>query len=220
MKKEAVRLMTIGAVLIAVAVVGYSVYSSSQQKEKAAQEVERAKQPPAPAANLVRPHSHSLGPADAKVTLVEFLDPECETCRLMYPMTKHLLQVYAGKLRLVVRYMPFHPNSVYAAAALEAAAEQNRYWEMLEALFAAQPQWGNHHQPRPELIPEIAKQVGLDMEAWNRSVSKGEHKLLVEQDQTDGKALVVNATPTFFVNGRLLDFGDDPLKSLQTMIDA
>jgi protein-disulfide isomerase len=211
MKKEAVRLVAIAAVLIVAAAVGAGFYMRSQTQVKEAQ---LASQPPAPAAVLVRAHSKTRGPADAKVTVVEFLDPECEACRLMYPVTKHLLQEYAGKIRLVVRYMPFHPNSMYAAAALEAAAEQNRYWEMLEILFLNQPQWGDHHQPRPELIPEFAKQIGLDMDAWNRSISKGEHKVLVDMDKADGTKLGVKGTPTFFVNGRMLDqLGYESLKA-------
>lgn len=211
MKKEVVRLGVIAGVLIVAAVVAAGVYTSSKKEEKAAQV---ASAPAIPAELLVRPHSKRKGPPDAKVTVVEFLDPECEACRLMYPVTKHLLQEYAGKIQLVLRYMPFHPNSMYAAAALEAAGEQDRYWEMLEILFEKQPQWGDHHQPRPELIPDFARQIGLDMEAWKKSISKGEHKTLVEKDKADGTSLGVRGTPTFFVNGKMLDqLGYEPLKA-------
>jgi protein-disulfide isomerase len=192
--------------------VGAALYTRSQKKEQAAVQ---AATPAPPASVLVRPHSHILGPADAKVTIVEFLDPECESCREVYPMVKHLLSQYGGRVRLVVRYMPFHPNSMYAAAALEAAAEQNKYWEMLETLFRHQPEWGGHHAPRPELIPEYAKQLGLDMDAWTKAVGKGEYKALVERDREDGKSLGVKGTPTFFVNGKMLDqLGYEPLMAM------
>jgi protein-disulfide isomerase len=114
--------------------------------------------------------------------------------------------------------MPFHPNSVYAAGALEAAAEQGRYWEMLETLFEHQPEWGSHHAPKPELIPGYARQLGLDMQAFERFLSAGTHKKLVDIDHADCKNLGVPATPRFFVNGKPLErLGYAQLKAL---IDA
>jgi protein-disulfide isomerase len=89
---------------------------------------------------------------------------------------------------------------------------------MLDALFEQQPRWGSHHDPKPELIPEIAAGVGLDMQAFNRTVNSAAHKALVEQDKSDALSLGVKGTPTFFVNGRMLqrlDYGE-----LQSMIDA
>ena len=212
MKKEALVLGGTAVVLIAAMAFGAGAYLRSQKQAK--QEVAAAR--PAPAASLyVRPDSHSMGPADAKVTVVEFLDPECESCRAMYPYVKQLMSEYQGRIRLVVRIMPFHPNSMFAASALEAAGEQGKYWEMLEALFANQPMWGDHHHPRPELIPEIAKQVGLDMDAFNKALSSPAHKQKVQQDEADGKALGVNGTPTFFVNGKQLErLGYEPLKAM------
>ena len=163
----------------------------------------------------MRRHSRVLGPKDAKVTLVEFLDPECESCRAIYPMVKHLLGEYGNRVRLVVRYMPLHPNSMYAASALEAAGEQGRYWEMLETLFINQPRWGSHHDPKPELIPGLAEQIGLDMEAFRRSVNSNAHRAIVEADRKDGESLGVTGTPTFFVNGKRLEtLGYETLKAL------
>jgi protein-disulfide isomerase len=212
MRKDVYRLAGIGAVLIAASVIGATYYLRAEKKQQAEQE---ARQPPPETSLFVRPHSRSLGPDDAKVTIVEFLDPECESCRAMHPMVKHLLGQYGGRVRLVVRYMPFHQNSVYAASALEAAGEQGRYWEMLEILFVHQPRWGDHHHPKPELIPELAEQIGLDMDAFGRSVNSSAHKKLVEADAADGKALGVTGTPTFFVNGRRLTrLGYEPLKVL------
>lgn len=212
MKKEVYRVAGIAAVLITALLLGSGYYLRAQQKERAEQ---AAQAPKTDSSVFVRPHSRFLGPPDAKVTVVEFLDPECESCRAMYPMVKHLLAQYEGKVRLVIRYMPFHGNSVYAAGALEAAGEQGRYWEMLEILFLNQPRWGDHHHPKPELIPEFARQIGLDMERFERTVSSGAHKQLVEIDREDGRRLGVNGTPTFFVNGRLLErLGYEPLKVL------
>lgn len=212
MKKQIYVLVAIAVVLIAATWIGTRAYRASEEEKKA--EVAAARPAPEPSV-YERPHSHSLGPADAKVTIVEFLDPECETCRQMYPIVKQLLGEYRGQVRLVVRYMPFHPNSMFAASSLEAAAKQNRYWEMLEALFIKQPLWGSHHDPKPELIPEIAKEVGLDMEAFNQALADPKTKENVLQDKTDGEKLGVTGTPTFFVNGKQLErLGYDPLKAM------
>jgi protein-disulfide isomerase len=133
----------------------------------------------------------------------------------MYPMVKQLLGQYGDRVRLVVRYMPFHANSIYAAGVLEAAGEQGRYWEMLEILFQYQPEWGSHHAPRPDLIPGYARQIGLDMDAVDRFLRAGGHRAIVEIDAADGRRLEVTGTPTFFVNGRLLEnLGYDPLRAL------
>jgi protein-disulfide isomerase len=212
MRKDVLVVGGTAVVLVAAVVLGASYYGRSQQ---AAKEAAATKAPPPEASLYVRPHSHSLGPQDAKVTVVEFLDPECESCRAMYPMVKQILNEYSGRVRLVVRYMPFHGNSMYAAAALEAAGEQGKYWELLESLFVNQPQWGSHHDPRPQLIPELAKRVGLDMAAFGKSISSGDLRPRIEQDQADGKALGVTGTPTFFVNGKMLEqLGYEQLRAL------
>lgn len=223
MKKDVYRLGGIAAVLIVAVAIAASYYSRTKRQEREAA-VAAAQAPAAAgqsgaqsasAAALIRPHSHILGPKDASVTIVEFLDPECESCRAMYPLVKHLLSQYKDRVRLVVRYMPLHPNSMYAASALEAAAEQGKYWEMLESLFLNQPAWGSHHAPKPELIPEFAKQIGLDMEAFNRTVNSTAHRQIVQTDEADGKKLGVHGTPTFFVNGRMLErLGYESLKAM------
>jgi protein-disulfide isomerase len=212
MKKDVYRLLGIAAVLITAMVLGAAYYVRAQKAQRAAQ---LAKEPPPSPQTLVRPHSHILGPKDAKVTVVEFLDPECESCRAMYPLVKQLMGQYPNGVRLVIRYMPLHPNSMYAVAALEAAAQQDRFWEMLQTLFETQPQWGNHEDPKPQLIPRFAQELGLDMPSFENSMTDPAHKKIAETDLADGKALGVTGTPTFFVNGRQLEqLGYETLKKL------
>jgi protein-disulfide isomerase len=217
-KKDAYKLAGVAVVLIAAFAVAAIVFARGQRRERAAQVAEQtriAERAPTNDTVFVRPHSRSLGPENAKVTVVEFLDPECESCRAMYPAVKALLAQYKGRVRFVVRYMPLHPNSLYAAGALEAAGEQGLYWEMLETLFENQPAWGSHHHPRPELIPGYARELGLDMHAFESFISAGSHRAIVETDHADGRSLGVTGTPTFFVNGRLLErLGYDTLQAL------
>src|SRR4051812_17245124 len=80
---------------------------------------------------LIRPHSMTHGPADAKVTLVEFMDPQCEACAGMHPIVQKLMKEFDGKVRLVTRYMPFHPHAMYASSLLEEARESGKYDQAL-----------------------------------------------------------------------------------------
>lgn len=162
---------------------------------------------------LVRPHAASTGPADAKVTLVEFLDPECESCRAFFPFVKQLLSKYPNDLRLVVRYAPFHPNAKMAIKIMEAARKQDKYWETMAVLFYYQPSWGDHHNPQPELMWNYLPEAGVDVEKIRADFDDPKVDELIALDEADLKALGVKATPTFFVNGQPLEkFGFEPLE--------
>jgi protein-disulfide isomerase len=170
----------------------------------------------APVANadqlLVKPHSPVKGNPDAKVTIVEFLDPECEACRSMHPIVKRLLSEYEGQVKLVIRYMPLHGNSKFAASALEEAREQGKFEEALDVLFDRQPEWGGHHQPRPEMIAPILKEIGITGDL-DQATLIAKHGAKIDMDQADGTQLGVRLTPTFFVNGvQLPEIGYGPVK--------
>lgn len=153
---------------------------------------------------LVRPHSPFLGPEQAQVTVVEYLDPECESCRVMFPMVKQLLTEFEGRMRLVIRYMPLHGNAVYASSLLEAARAQDKYWEFLEIMMLRQPEWASHSAPRPDLLLTYAPMVGLDVAKLQAAATDPQIRIRILQDQTDGQSLGVTGTPTFFINGREL----------------
>ena len=74
------------------------------------------------------------GNKEATVTLVEYLDFECEACQVYYPITKQLKEEYKDKIRFIVRYFPLpgHKNSMTSALAVEAAGKQNKFWEMIK----------------------------------------------------------------------------------------
>lgn len=167
---------------------------------------------------FVRDYSPRMGSADAKVYLVEFLDPECESCSALYPSVKKLMEDYQGKIQLVIRYAPFHGNSQFAIKILEAARKQDQYWETLELLFRYQPQWGSHHHPQPELIWNYLPSLGLDLVKLRKDMEDPQLLTIIEQDKKDGQELGVRMTPTFFVNGKPLEkFG---LNHLQDAIEA
>lgn len=215
MRKE---IKILGAMAIAVivgALIGASYYRTSVQEERITPvsntSGQSGSQSSANAEALIRPDSPTLGAADAPVTIVEFLDPECESCAAFAPAVKRIMKDYEGKIRLVVRYMPLHPNSLTAATFTEAAGEQGKYWQAQEFLFQKQPEWGTKHGHGAEQQPDIntlfkkyAADLGLDMNKMNAVFAENKYKAKVERDLQDGKTLSVNQTPTFFVNGRRL----------------
>lgn len=164
---------------------------------------------------LVHEDSPTMGPADAPVTLVEFLDPECEACRAFFPIVKDIMAAYDGQVRLVIRYIPGHGNSALAAIALEAARAQDeaKYWDMMELLFERQPEWGEQEEPQPQAFLDVAAAVGLDVGPIQAAMDAGE-TTMVERDLADALALDVSGTPTFFVNGTLVtDLSPDGLRA-------
>ena len=164
---------------------------------------------------FVRDYSPRFGNPEAKIFLTEFLDPECESCRMLYPHVKNLIKEYDGKVQLVVRYAPFHGNSQIAIAAVEAARNQNLYWEALTLLFERQPEWGSHHHPRIELIFDFLPSIGVDIDRLKLDMRSQKIAEIIKQDSEDLKMLGVRATPTFFVNGKTPKaFGFKHLKNL------
>ena len=170
---------------------------------------------PARQAALASEHAPSVGDADAKVHIVEFLDPACGTCALFYPMVKGWMAEVPGEIRLSIRHVPFHEGVDYAVKVLEASRSQDKYWETLETLLATQNQWvQNHVVQQDRVLPAIAS-VGLDVEQLQADMNSTEVRERMERDSRDSKTLKVVATPEYFVNGRQLpSFGQQELANL------
>lgn len=166
-------------------------------------------------AALVRMHSPSLGPVEASVVIVEFLDPACETCAAFYPLLKELRAANPGRIRLVLRYAPFHKGSDQVVAALEASRKQGKYWQALEALLKTQADWAPHHRAEVDLIWKHLEGVGLNLQQLRTDMMAPEIARVIEQDLIDAQTLKVTKTPDFFVNGKPLPrFGYEPLREL------
>ncbi len=200
--------IVIAVVLVAGFAVAAMVYRSRADKEL---ETAIAEAPSA----LVRPSAKTLGPADAKVHIVEFMDPGCETCRAFHPLVKKLVVDNPGKVRLSIRYLPLHQGSDTMVKILEAADRQDRYWETLHLMFESQPEWASHHHPQPEKIWPLLPEAGVDVEAIRRDMNAPEIAAILEQDLADARTLGIRKTPSFFVNGEpLRQFGPEPLIQL------
>ena len=207
MKQKTIFIVS-AVVLLLVFIVGTLLYSA-RKEDQAAQRADANR------AALVRMHSPTLGKADAPVVIVEFLDPACETCRAFYPLVKQMLAANPDRIRLVLRYAPFHDGSDKVVAVLEAARRQGKLWPALEALLAAQAHWAPHHTPQVALVWQHLEGLGLNLERVRADVNAPEIGRLIAQDLEDARTLNVTKTPEFFVNGRPLpSFGYEQLRKL------
>ncbi|MGA9574893.1 MAG: thioredoxin domain-containing protein, partial [Lysobacterales bacterium] len=155
------------------------------------------------------------GPADARVTIVEFFDPACGTCADFYPLVKQLIDQYPGKVRVMMRYAPLHTGSDEVVKMLGAANLQGKFFPAIELLFKNQQRWVVNHVSQPDRARGILNGMALDHEKLNTDMNGPEVSQAIAQDVRDGKALDVRATPEFFVNGRPLpSFGYAQLADL------
>lgn len=162
---------------------------------------------------LERFNSPSFGPAKAPVTIVEFFDPSCESCRAFYPIVKKMMSQHPTDVRLVLRYVKLHKGSEEAIRLLEAARKQGVYAPVLEAVLEAQPQW--HDDAQASAAWDAAAQAGLDVAKAREQMVSPEITATIERDAADAKTLGVSGTPTFFVNGKpLTNFGAQQLYDL------
>ncbi len=162
----------------------------------------------------VSERDHSIGPATAPVTLVEYGDYECPHCGHAYPIVKALQRKLGKRLRFVFRNFPLaeaHPHARHAAEAAEAAADQGKFWEMHDALFENQLALEDHQ------LVATTRHLGLDAERVAAALEAGTYTQRVRDDFRSGVRSGVNGTPTFFVNGRRYD---GPWSDERTFIGA
>ncbi|MDT8382830.1 MAG: thioredoxin domain-containing protein [Gammaproteobacteria bacterium] len=206
--KKHLQVPIAAALLLIVFAVAIIIYNEQQAEELSATADKNA-------ALLIRDYSPTIGNKNARVTIVEFFDPACETCKAFHPFVKHLMSAHPGRINLVLRYTPFHQGSDYVIKILEAARLQNRFWETLEASYESQPAWASHGNPQPERLWTLLGGVGLDLNKARADMQSPTIAHRIQQDMEDARQLQVTKTPGFFVNGKpLVRFGYEPLQEL------
>ncbi|MEJ2793403.1 thioredoxin domain-containing protein [Iodobacter sp. LRB] len=207
MKQKIIFIIT-ALILLALFIVGTLAFKNNQQS--AAQANIQINQEA-----LMRMHSPIIGAQNAKVTIVEFIDPACEACAAFYPFVKELMAKNPEQIRLVMRYAPLHQGADQVIAVLEAARKQGKYWPALEIVLAAQDKWTQNHQANASLVLPLLAPLGLDMAQLQTDMQSDSIQMLIQQEKADAQALGVNKTPSYFVNGKpLLSFGYQQLGDL------
>jgi len=207
MKNKNIVMVSIVALLLIFVGLGYQ-YKKSESEKLISLSKEKAML-------FKRDSSYTMGPDDAKVQLVEFFDPACETCAQFHPYVKEIMAEHEGKIQLVLRYAPFHNGSDKVVTMLEATKKQNMFMKTLELTFGIQSYWASHNAPNLGVLWGALPKVGLDMEQLINDMDNPEIQDIIAQDIADGKILKANKTPAYYVNGRpLQEFGIVQLKEL------
>jgi predicted DsbA family dithiol-disulfide isomerase len=169
-----------------------------------------------PARTDVASQDHPVrGLAKAPVTIVEFSDFECPYCGALYPTLKDIEKNYADKVRIVFRQYPLtsiHPNAEKAAEASLCANEQQKFWELHDAMFTDQ------HNLSVSALKEKAVQLKLNTEQFNTCLESGKYVEAIRKDVAEGSKVGVTGTPAMFVNGRFLS-GAQPYDEIVKIID-
>lgn len=156
---------------------------------------------------------HIRGPEDAKLTLVEYVDFECEYCAHATGSWEDLSAQFGDDLRYVVRHLPHHPHGPLAARAAEAAARQGAFWRWLDLVFTHQDAL-----ERESLIG-YAEELGLNVERFIQDMDSEAVADRVNRDLVSAENSGAHATPTFFVEGcRLL--GDYDARTLTSALES
>jgi protein-disulfide isomerase len=157
----------------------------------------------------------SWGPANAKVTIVEFADFECTFCRGWYKSVyERLYQTYGDRVRFVYRDFPlsFHANAKPAAIAANCAGAQGRYWDYFKLLFDDPRGLGS------SLYSTYAQELGLNLNTFNSCINSNKYDNEINLDIKDGERLGLSGVPAFFVNDQLIS-GNQPYETFRAAIE-
>jgi protein-disulfide isomerase len=149
---------------------------------------------------------HVTGPKDAPVTLVEYSDFQCPACESYFYVVERLIASSTVPIRLVYRHFPLsqHANAIPASLASEAASSQGKFWEMYRLLFDNHTDWTELKDPNPVFIGYATK-LGLNVEVFKADMASSTLKQKITDSVKEGTSIGISGTPTFFVNGKVID---------------
>jgi protein-disulfide isomerase len=164
---------------------------------------------------------HIRGNSKAPVTLEEFGDFECPSCKNLATFLDQVVKEYDPRVRLIFRNFPLamHQHAREAAMAAEAAGLQGRYWEMHDALYREQPVWSSSNDVRMLFI-SYAETLGLDLHQFKRDMESEKVRERIEFDQARAKSLGVQTAPSLFVDKHEMGANDRNPEGVRRLVDA
>ncbi len=189
MKLTSETKLFLGIIAITIAIIVGAIALMSQPETSIARE------------SLITADTPVRGSASASAFLVEFSDFQCPACKAAQPFVDQVVEEYKDSLVFAYRHYPLeqHPFSQQAAQAAEAAKAQGKFWEMYALLFANQEKFSDTE------FTDLAKQLNLDMPQFEKAMKEKTYLPKVLADRDYGNTIGINATPTFFLNGKKLN---------------
>jgi protein-disulfide isomerase len=201
---EAMKWVTLGIVaVIVVGLLGFIIYNSIQKNAEKQRLANTA-------LNISNTGYYRGATASAQVTLTEFGDLQCPACKANEPFMRQALADFPNTLRLQFKQFPLttvHRNAMAAAKAAEAAGAQGKFWELHDLLYERQEVWGESSNPTDTFIG-YARELGLDTDRFQEDMNDPKTEKKIQAEMNEGINLGVNATPTLYVNGKMVQTGD------------
>ena len=163
-----------------------------------------------------------LGSPTAMVTVEEFADYQCPTCGTQHPKMRELTGIYGNKIKFIYRSFPLmqiHKNAYDSAVAAEAAGLQGKFWAMQDQLFTNRQSWENSNEAR-KIFDDYAQKLGMDVTKFQNDMLGLPAKSRVDADIQRGRSMVINGTPTIFINGVQLTPDQMEVATMRQIIDA
>lgn len=167
------------------------------------------------------PTEHVEGQGSTGVKLVEYGDYECPYCGQYYPIVKQVVAQYSKQIYFQFRNFPLvsiHQNAFAGARAAEAAAMQNKFWQMHDLLYESQNQWVSASDPT-QYFNQYAQQLGLNLAKFKQDYASSKVNNLINADMAAGNKLNIQGTPTFFLDGKKISVGES-VSDFQKLINA
>jgi protein-disulfide isomerase len=163
------------------------------------------------------------GPAEAKVTIVEFSDFQCPYCRELVPYINQVTAKYPNDVRVIYRHFPLvqlHPYANLAAQFAEVAVSENKFWEMHDRLYEQQTTWAKapNEQAANDLFTSYAENLGIDKQIVTERIQSDSIKQAIAQDLSLGTQIGVDSTPSVYVNGQKLPAPQQLMSTVEELL--
>jgi len=167
--------------------------------------------------SLVNFFDPARGNPSAPVTVIEYFDPNCPHCKTLHSIMEEVIQTHSDQAYFVFKPFFLWQHSIAQSEALYAAAQEGKFFEMLDHQFALQkPQTGLS----TEDLRQIAADIGMDPDALVARLERGIYRGTLVQEKQKGVAIGINSTPTVLINGRFVSVQSRSADCLRTMIEA
>jgi protein-disulfide isomerase len=141
------------------------------------------------------------------ITVTEYADFQCPACASFFPIVSQVKELFKDQVRFEFKHFPLvqiHPNATTAHRAAQAAANQGKFWEMHDLLFERLQSWNQSTNPTA-IFEEYARELNLDIEKYKTDAASSDILAVINADIEKGKSLGVNSTPTFFIDGQIVE---------------